>query len=146
MASKDEVVAAIQIELERRKKRIVNRNAFEALFSAVADPIGALGRIFLGRYSSVDAEKQRIAQDAVISLLCQVDDGLADLRTKLDRGGVPRSIVQGLIEAHGENVGEVTGAQIEEPVEFPPGTHIRASGRNAAKVTGLRIGKKDPDT
>jgi hypothetical protein len=54
-------------------------------------------------------------------------------------------IVRGKIEAYGENTKEVTGMDISPdsgPVELKPGTHIKASGKNVDKITGLRIGKK----
>lgn len=52
-------------------------------------------------------------------------------------------IVDGKVEAYGENTKEVTGVDIASdagPVELKPGTHIKASGKNVGKITGLRIG------
>ena len=146
MDDKRQIIAAIETELDARKKRVLNRNAFAALFSAVTDPLGALGRIFLGRDAALSAEQQRISQDIIIKLLCRIDDALTDLKAAADEKRIPRTIVDGLIEAHGEQVHEVTGAHIEEPVEFKPGTHIRASGKAVDTVTGLHLGKKKDRT
>jgi hypothetical protein len=57
-------------------------------------------------------------------------------------------IVRGKIEAYGENTKEVTGMDISSdagPVELKPGTHIKASGKNVGKITGLRIGTNSSD-
>jgi hypothetical protein len=57
-------------------------------------------------------------------------------------------IVRGEIEAYGENTKEVTGTDISSdagPVELKPGTHIKASGKNVGRITGLRIGGNPSD-
>ena len=143
MADKKEIVEAIQAQLDAREKRVMNRNAFDALLGAVTNPIGSLGRIFLGRDAALKVEEQRIAQDLIIELLCRIDEALTAMNDAIEREQIPRTIISGLIEAQGENVREVTGAHVEDPVEFKPGTHIRASGKGANSVTGLHIGKKD---
>ena len=143
MADKKEIVEAIQAQLNVRKKRVMNRNAFDALLGAVTNPIGSLGRIFLGRDTALKVEEQRIAQDLIIDLLCRIDDALTAMNVAIDKEQIPRTIVSGLIEAHGEDVREVIGAQVEDPVEFKSGTHIRATGKGANSVTGLHVGKRD---
>lgn len=53
------------------------------------------------------------------------------------------TVVNGKIEAYGEDAEEVTGMDISSdagPVELKPGTHIKASGKNVGNITGLRIG------
>lgn len=145
MANKDEIIQSIQAALDARSRRVVNRNAVEALFGAVADPVGALGRIFLGRDSALGAERQRITQDVILDLLCKIDDSITQTKGALEGNGLSPTIVGGLIEAYGEHVVDITGLHVEEgaQVEITPGTHIRASGKDAESVTGLHIGKKE---
>ena len=57
-------------------------------------------------------------------------------------------IVDGKIEAYGENTKEVIGVDIASdagPVELKPGTHIKAFGKNVDTITGLRIGGNSSD-
>ncbi len=142
MVEKDQVVKAINGELEIRKKKVLNRNAFEALFSALSNPIAGLSKIFVGRNAAMSSEKQHITQNYIIDLLCEIDAAISKMGESIKNNDIPLTVIDGLIEAHGENVEEVTAAHIEAPVEFKPGTHIRASGENAGSVTGLHIGRK----
>ena len=142
MIEKDQVVEAIKSELKMREKSVLNKNAFEALFSAFSNPIVGLSKIFIGRSAALSKEEQRITQDHILDLLCEIDVALSKMSDSLQSYKVPITVINGLIEAYGENVDEVTGAHFEEPVEFKPGTHIKASGKDAGSVTGLHIGRK----
>lgn len=142
MADRAEVAKAIETVLEQRKRRLVNKNAVRAFLSAWNDPFSALGQIFMGRADVIDAERQRIAQDTMLDLLCKIDDAMTVTLSELGQQELPRTIVQGLIEAQGKHVDDVTGLSIghDATVEFAPGTHVRAQGENAGSVVGVRIG------
>jgi hypothetical protein len=71
---REQVERNIEAELKKSKNRVVNRNALQALFGVYADPVGALGKVFLGRQDSLNAERARIAQDVILTLLCKIDD------------------------------------------------------------------------
>jgi len=145
--NREDIESAIEHSLAERKKRIVNRNALNALFGAVADPVGSLGRIFLGRNDALATERLRIQQDIVLDLLCQIDDAISQSRKEASRRGVDWTTISGKIETYGVDAEEVTGARITPDAgltEIKPGTHIKASGTRVRRVTGLEIGKR-PD-
>jgi hypothetical protein len=138
-----ELQRAIEEQLALRKKQVVNRNAFAALFAAFADPMGALGRIFLGRDQALDEERQKIAQEASLELLCSMDKAISDLASTAARNGLT---IAGLIETSASHADRVVGVEIDAgagPVTFQPGTHIRTSASSSRSVTGLKIGGKD---
>jgi len=141
---KEEVEKAIQDKLERRKRKVLTRNAMKALFVCFKDPIGSLGQLFVGRQDAVDAERVRIEQEIILDLVCRIDDALAQAAsTAQEKLSVQRCLVCGEIEAYGEGVEEITGVSIKEDagqVELKPGTRIRASGKDAKRITGLKIG------
>ncbi len=176
--SEDDIRKKIELELKKREKHVVNRNAIDALCSCFP-PIKALREVFSGRGDAIDEERQRITLDAILQLLIKVDDAISgnsgrteginwdDVGHALTNvtcekckshfgmivgvGGteqcphcaVPWKIVSGRIEAYGENTKEVTGMDVSSdagPVELKPGTHIKASGKNVGRITGLRIG------
>ena len=138
-----DIQAAIEARLKDRKKSVLNRNAIGALFGAFSDPVGALGKVFLGRDDAIDREKQRIAQDIILELLCKIDELLSQANATSERQGIK---LGGLIEtiAH---VGEsVTGLNIgadSGPVTLQPGTHVRTVATVVRHVTGLKIGGTD---
>lgn len=135
----EEIVQRIESELRNREKTIVNRNAFAALFGAISDPLGALGKIFLGRQDALDAEKQRLAQDAMLELLCRIDEAITAADVKARSAGVT---ISGLIETTATNSEHVVGARIgpkSGSVEFKPGTQIKTTAYGAKTVTGLEI-------
>ena len=141
--NREDVEKAIECRLAEREKRVLNRNALSALFSAVADPIGSLGKIFLGGEDALVNEKLHIQQDIVIDLLCQIDEAISYAIAEASKQGVDWTIISGEIEAHGVDTEEVTGARIASdagPTEIKPGTHIRAYGERAKRVTGLEVG------
>lgn len=133
----------IEIELTKQNKRVVNKNAIDALFLVFPGPIQALGKIFLGHGEAIEKEKQRITIETILQLLLKIDAAISENNGKTD--GIDWKIVGGNIEAYGENVREVTGMDISSdagPVELKPGTHIKASGKNVERITGLKIGGK----
>jgi hypothetical protein len=138
--SKSDVEAAIKARLSDRKKSILNRNAIGALFGAFADPVGALGQVFLGRSDAIDQEKQRIAQDVILELLCKIDESLSQANTKSDQQGIK---LGGLIETISCGGESLTGLSIgigSGPVTLQPGTHIRTVATGVRNVTGVKIG------
>ena len=142
----EQIEQAIRDKLREREKQVVNRNALAALLSAFG--LGPLGKIFLGRKDALETEKLHIQQEIVLDLLCRIDDAISNARAEASRQGIDWSIISGEIEAHGVDVEEVTGARIASNAgltELKPGTHIRASGKRARRVTGLDIGGR-PDT
>ena len=146
---KKEVEDKIQSVLKERRGKVVARHTISALFGAVIDPVGSIGKLFLGTKDAVDQEKHQIEQDIILDLLCKIDEALAEAAKKA-RSQLPQKsiIVLGNIIATGKNVNEVTGVSITEngrQVEFKPGTQISASGENAKIVTGLRIGGKSKE-
>lgn len=131
---------AIDQELQRRSGRIVNRNAFAALLAAMGSQVEALGKIFLGRQEALDAEKARLMQDAVLEMLCKIDDAISSLNKSAEKQGIS---IAGFIEAEGHNSDSVIGAHIghdAQNVRIQPGTHIRAGGSGNGSVIGLKIG------
>ncbi len=145
--NREEVERVIQSQLKERAKRVVNRNALDALLSALGgNALTALGKLFLGRQDALAAEKLRIQQDLVLDLLCRIDETISNSKVEAIRQGVDWTIISGEIEAHGTDVEEVTGAHIASnsgPTELKPGTHIRASGTRVKRVTGLHVGDRD---
>lgn len=136
----------IESELSKRSKQVVNKNAIDAMFLAFPGPIQGLKKALFGRREAIDAEKQRITINAILQLLLKIDRAISD--NNGDTYGIDWKVVGGDIEAYGENASEVTGMIISNdagPVEFNPGTHIKASGKNVGRITGLRIGGKLSD-
>lgn len=140
---KKTVESAIEEQLANRKKKVLNRNAIGALFGAFSDPVGALGKIFVGRDDAIDAEKQRITQDVMLELLCKIDEAIS--QAAKDSGA--RSVVlQGLIETTAHGAESVVGVEIAEnsgAVTMQPGTHIRTTATASKNVTGVKIGGKN---
>lgn len=143
--NRKEIENAIENELAEREKHVVNRNALDALFSVFPSPMSSLGKIFLGRKDALKAEKLRIQQNFMLDLLCKIDEAISSTKDKALEQREIWNIISGEIEAHGYGVEEVTGAFIAsdaEPTELKPGTHIKASGTRAKRVTGLQIGNE----
>ena len=142
----EDIRREIETELTKQNKRIVNKNAIDALFLAFPGPIQALRKVLFVRGEAIEKEKQRITIETILQLLLKIDNAISDNNGKTD--GIDWKIVGGDIEAYGENVREVTGMDISSdagPVELIPGTHIKASGKNVKRITGLRIGGKSSD-
>lgn len=140
--NKQAIEDAISEQLALRKKSVVNRNAIDALFGAFADPVGALGKVFVGRDDAIEAEKQRISQDVMIELLCRIDDAISKAAQVSAGQGVT---ISGLIETSAHGAESVVGVRIAEnsgAVNLQPGTHIRTSATGSRNVTGLQIGGK----
>lgn len=137
-----EVEQQIAFELEKSKGRVLSQNALNALFGAFSDPVGALGKIFLGGKDAVDAEKLRLEQGYVLDLLCSMDDLLKEMQKKAAVDGI---VIDGLIETTVQKAGEVVGVHITDDmknVQFRSGTHIKTDVANAEKVTVLKLGGK----
>lgn len=136
----------IEAELSKREKKVVNKNAIDALFSAFPRQIEALRKVLSGRKEALEEEKQKITMEAILQLLIRIDDAISNNNGKAD--GIDWKVIGGDIEAYGENATEVTGMNISPdsgPVELKPGTHIKASGKNVDKITGLKIGGNSSD-
>lgn len=131
------VEEAIVATLQTRRNKVVNRNALQALFGAVMDPVNSLGKVFLGRQDALDTERARIAQDIMLDLLCKMDDAIRQAQHSASNSGVTR--VTGLIEATAEHGDQLVGADISAPAELGPGFHVKVSSSNVKNVTGLRI-------
>ncbi len=135
-----DIERAIEERLSARKKKALNRNAIGALFGAFADPVGSLGKIFLGRDDAIGVERQRIAQDVMIDLLCKIDGAIAHAVEAAARQGTS---IGGLIETTVHSADSVVGVQVSENmsnITLQPGTHIRTVVTSANNVTGLQIG------
>lgn len=140
---KREVEAAIEARLKERQKAVLNRNAFGALFGAFADPVEAFGQVFLGRGDAIDQEKQRIAQDVILELLCKMDESLSQANAKSEPQGIK---LGGLIETIAQGGESVTGLSIganSGPVTLQPGTHVRTVVTGVRHTTGVKIGGTD---
>ncbi|MFH1236437.1 MAG: hypothetical protein V1685_05910 [Parcubacteria group bacterium] len=138
--NKSDVEAAIEARLSERKKSVLNRNAIGALFGAFADPVGALGHVFLGRGDAIDHEKQRIAQDVILELLCKIDESLSQANAKSEQHGIK---LGGLIETIAHGGESLTGLNIganSGPVTLQPGIHVRTVATGVRNVTGVKIG------
>ena len=140
---KSDVEADIEARLIERKKSLLNRNAIGALFGAFTDPVGALGQVFLGRSAAIDQEKQRIAQDVILELLCNIDESLSQANATSEQQGIK---LGGLIETIAQGGESLTGLSIgakSGPVTLQPGTHIRTVATGVRNVTGVKIGGAD---
>jgi len=129
---------AIEARLAARKKSVVNRNAMSALFGAFSDPVGALGKIFLGREDALDAEKQKIVQELTLDLLCKFDEAISHSKSE----GIS---LAGLIETKAQDVESVIGVHVSDgsgPVIFQAGTHIKTEVTGAKRTVGVQIGGK----
>jgi len=143
MTTEEELKEVIQQKLKESHDRVVNKNAFKALLGAFTNPIDSLGKIFLGRQDALDEEQSKITQDIILDMLCQIHDALNQAETKAGEHNLNWSLISGEIEVEGNNTENVTGVHIAEgagPVEFKPGTHIKASANGAKNLTGLKIG------
>lgn len=133
-----ELKRAVEAEVERRERRVLNKNALDALIAAI--PGGALIQLFAKREDAVDDERRRIQIDLVVDLVTQFDDAISELQRNASEQGIS---VSGLIEAKGTDADEVVAARIRagaRNVELSPGTHIRAEGLRVKRITGLDIG------
>jgi hypothetical protein len=150
MADFDDIIREIETQLETQKRKILNRNAFDALIAAVggaltlnpAPAIDGLRKVFLGRGEAIDAERQKITQQAILELVCKIDDALTHANTTVSTTGSPVTVA-GLVEVIARDGDHVVGANISStagPVTFEPGTRIRTETHNVPNVTGLQIG------
>lgn len=139
----NDVVAAIEARLSERTNSVLNRNAIGALFGAFSDPVSALGKVFLGRGDAMDQEKQRVAQDVILELLCKIDDSLSLANAKFEQQGIK---LGGLIETIAHGGESLTGLSIganSGPVTLQPGTHVRTVATGVRNVTGVKIGSTE---
>ena len=138
--SKEAIERAILEQLNAKRKSVLNHNAINALFGAFTDPVGSLGKIFIGRGDVVEAEKQKITQEMILDLLCKIDEVITQTAKASEAKGITLS---GLIETSANGADKVVGVQIDNnsgPVTLRPGTHIRTTANGSRSVTGLRIG------
>lgn len=138
----EDIEVMIEERLASRKVSVRNRNALKALCSAFSDPVGSLGQIFLGGDEVVAEERHRLQQEAVLELLCKIDDAISDLKQNAERQGF---VVAGLIETTASQGESVVGLHIDSnagPVRLQPGTHIKTSSSGVAHTIGLKIGGK----
>jgi len=136
----EELEAVIDLELSKRRNKVLNRNAYKAFFGMFSDPVGALGQIFIGRKDAIDAERARIAQEKMLEMLVTLDDAFSKSAVIAKDVGIE---VQGLIRAKGVNVDHVVGLDIgatSSAVKIKPGTTISATLENGKSLTGLKIG------
>jgi hypothetical protein len=139
---------SIQSELDKRKTKVLNKNAINALFEALPSPVKALGKVFVGRQDAMENEKYKIVQDIILDLLLGIDKAITQALETADRKGIDWKIISGDIQSCGEKAKEVIGMEIASdagPVELKPGTRIRAAGRDVERITGLRIGGNKSD-
>jgi len=136
----DEVKIEIEKKLIERKEQVLNRNAFSALFGVFSDPVGALGKIFLGRQDALDQEQQKIAQELILKMLCDIDEVITQTTNEAKNTGVI-NIVSGTIEVCAENAERAIGVHItgSKATELKPGTHIKINSNNVKSTTGLKI-------
>jgi len=155
MADFDDVQQEIESRLETQKRRIVNRNAFNALIGAVggaltlnpAPAIEGLRKIFLGRAEVLDAGRQKITQQAILELVCKIDEALTNANAAVSTGRSTVTVA-GLVEVIARDGDKAVGASISSaagPVTFAPGTRIRTETNNVRNVTGLQIGDHPDD-
>jgi hypothetical protein len=143
-----DIQKTIELALEKRKTGVLNKNAINALFEALPSPMKALGKIFMGRDEAIQSEKQKIAQDIILDLLVNIDKAITQALEASRQKGVDWKVIAGDVEVYGEKTKEVIGMQIASnagPVELKPGTHIKASGSQVERITGLKIGENKFD-
>ncbi|MCR8956263.1 hypothetical protein M0765_000510 [Variovorax sp. S2] len=135
-----ELQEAISTTLEARSKKVLNRNAWVAFAGVFSDPVGALGKLFLGRGEALEAEEGRIKQDIALDLLCKIDEAISSALRESSEKGIS---LDGLIEAVGHGSGSVTGLDISpdaKNIQIKPGTKVSATSHGSGSVTGMRIG------
>ncbi len=143
-----DVRKTIESELERRKTKVLNKNAINALFEALPSPVKALGKIFVGRQDAIENEKHKIAQDIILDLLVSIDRAITQALDTARRKGIDWKVIAGDIQSYGEKAKEVIGMEITPnagPVELKSGTHIKAVGKDVGRITGLKIGGNQSD-
>lgn len=135
----DHVIAEIERKLEERKPGVYNKNAVSAFLTAFSNPVEALGKIFIGRAEAVEAERNRLQQEAILDVVIKISSALEEFAAKESVGPI---ILNGSIEAKGKFGDHVLGAEItgERAVRFEPGTKITVEGGGGGSVTGLKIG------
>jgi hypothetical protein len=141
MADYEKIRNEIENQLKSQEKEIRNRNAFNALFAAFGSAPGALGKIFLGAEDAVDNNQHQIEQNAILKLLCEIDESITCAMNNI-KDNNPRSplVIDGLIQTYGTNTNNITGVDIaNKNVEFKPGTYIQTTGKNCGNMTGLKI-------
>ncbi len=143
-----DVRKSVESELEKRKTKVLNKNAINALFEALPSPVKALGKIFVGRQDSIENEKHKIAQDIILDLLVNIDRAITQALEAAHEKGIDWKVIAGDIQSYGEKAEEVIGMEIASnagPVELKSGTHIRAAGKDVGRITGLKIGGNQSD-
>ena len=53
-----------------------------ALFGAVADPVGTIGKLFFGAKETLDQEEHYLEQEVILDLLCKMDDAFSEAISK----------------------------------------------------------------
>lgn len=143
MATEEKLKEVIQQKLKENHDKVVNKNAFKALFGAFTNPIDSLGKIFLERQDALDEEQNRITQDIILEMLYQIHDAVAQAEANAEQHNLNWSSISGEIEVEGNKTENVTGIHAAEgvgPVEFKSGRHIKATANGAKNLTGLKIG------
>ncbi len=143
--SQQEIVNAIEEQLASREIQVRNRNALSAVLGAVVDPVGALGKLFLGAGDAVASERHRIEQGHVLELVVKIDQAISDFMAVVQDSGVS---VSGLIETDVTDGNSAVGLHIASgsgAVRFEPGTHIKTTTSNVSHTTGLKIGGGQDD-
>ncbi|WP_433693185.1 hypothetical protein [Paraburkholderia phenoliruptrix] len=136
----EEIAHAIEKEMASRGRAVLNRNAVSALFGAFSDPVGALGKLFLGRQEALDAENMRLQIEIILQMLCSIDDALSKAREDAKRGGVTIAGEFELAIDGGERAYAIHIEDNSVPVEFTMGTRAVVRAQNVREAAALKIG------
>jgi hypothetical protein len=90
-----DIQKTIELELEKRKTTVLNKNAINALFEALPSPMKALGKIFIGRDEAIQTEQQKIAQDIILDLLVNIDKAITQALEASRQKGVDWKVIAG---------------------------------------------------
>jgi hypothetical protein len=138
--NREDIELAINAELEKRKTKVLNRNAFGALFSMFGDPVGALGKILIGRQDALDNERAILERGKILDMLCILDQAISKAAESGKEAGIE---VDGVIHVKGGKVDSATGVAIgpgSGAVRFKPGTRITVELEEGKSLAGITIG------
>ena len=143
----NQLESTIQKEAEKHFGKALNKNALKkglellGSFGLAGKSIESLTKLFLERGEVKDNEVQKAERKAVLKFLCEIDESIINLAEKLDTlTPTGHTIFAGEIDIDVSNAKEATGAHVNKPTEFKPGTRIKVKANNVDTVTGLKVG------
>ena len=85
----EDITAVVEETTKRRSTPAVRRSAVLAILSAYSDPLGSIGRLFLGGEDIREMQRARARQEAMLELLCAIK---AEISEAKQARGRPRDL------------------------------------------------------